>query len=64
VTLAANPATVVTDGYLTWEAQPGDTLAVGAYRRRLKVVRFRPPDEFFAVLRSKVGWGTPLVPRP
>lgn len=64
ITLAANSAAVVSDGYLTWPAEPGDEVTVRAHQRRLKVVRFRPPDEFFRVLREKIGWGTPLVPRP
>lgn len=64
VTLADNQAGVVSDGYLSWPAGPGDVLTVQAHPRRLKVVRFRRPDEFFRLLREKVGWGTPLVPRP
>lgn len=64
ITLADNPAGVVSDGYLTWSAEPDDMLTVRAHPRRLKVVRFRPPDEFFRLLREKVGWGAPLVPRP
>ena len=64
VTLAGNPATVVTDGYMTWTADESSILTIRAYRRRLKVVRFSGAEQFYAVLRSKVGWGAPLVPRP
>jgi len=64
VTLSNNAASVVTDGYLTWAADPGDVVRVRAYRRRLKVVRFGPRDDFYRILRQKIGWGTPLVPRP
>ncbi|TMD54808.1 MAG: NAD(+)/NADH kinase [Chloroflexi bacterium] len=64
VRLAANPASVTTDGYLTWSAGPGDELHVRAYPKRLKVVRFRGAEEFYRLLRQKIGWGAPLVPRP
>ena len=64
VRLAANTASVTTDGYLTWSAGAGDELRVRAYPKRLKVVRFRGPEEFYRLLRQKIGWGAPLVPRP
>ena len=64
VQLAANPASVTTDGYLTWSAEAGDELRVAAYAKRLKVVRFGGPEEFYRLLRQKIGWGAPLVPRP
>lgn len=64
IKLASNAASVVTDGYLTWAAEPGDSIRVRAFRRRLKLVRFGPPDDFYRILREKIGWGTPLVPRP
>ena len=64
ITLVSNGASVVTDGYLTWAAEPADAIRVRAYRRRLKLVRFGPRDDFYRVLREKIGWGTPLVPRP
>lgn len=60
----ANPASVVTDGYLTWSAEAGDELRVAAYAKRLRVIRFRGPEEFYRLLREKIGWGAPLVPRP
>ena len=55
---------VTTDGYLTWSAGAGDELRVRAYPKRLKVVRSRGPEEFYRLLRQKIGWGAPLVPRP
>ena len=64
VKLAANPASVTTDGYITWSAGAGHELRVAAYAKRLKVVRFRGPEEFYRLLRQKIGWGAPLVPRP
>ena len=64
VRLGANPASVTTDGYLTWHAHGGDELHVRAYPKRLKVIRFRGPEEFYQLLRQKIGWGAPLVPRP
>ncbi len=64
VSLGNNAATVVTDGFLTWPAEAGDELRIRAYPKRLKVVRFRGPEEFYRLLRQKIGWGTPLVPRP
>src|SRR6202023_1682675 len=42
--------------------QAGDTLRCGSYPRRLKVVRFSPPDSFYRRLAEKLGWGRPLVP--
>jgi NAD+ kinase len=64
IRLAANGASVTTDGYRTWQANPGDEVRVGAYPKRLKVVRFSGPEKFYSVLREKIGWGAPLVPRP
>jgi NAD+ kinase len=42
--------------------QAGDTLRCGSYPRRLKVVRFSPPESFYRRLGEKLGWGRPLVP--
>jgi len=64
VELAANPASITTDGFLTWSAEAGDEIRVAAYSKRLKVVRFSGPEEFYRLLRQKIGWGAPLVPRP
>ena len=40
----------------------GDTLRIGAYPRRLKVIRFGPAEDFYRRLGEKLGWGRPLVP--
>ena len=40
----------------------GDTLRCGSHPRRLKVVRFSPPETFYRRLGEKLGWGRPLVP--
>ncbi len=40
----------------------GDTIRCGAHPRRLKVVRFSPPERFYRRLGEKLGWGRPLVP--
>jgi NAD+ kinase len=40
----------------------GDTLRCGSHPRRLKVVRFSPPQMFYRRLGEKLGWGRPLVP--
>jgi NAD+ kinase len=64
IKLLGNPASITTDGYLNWHARAGDELRVSAYPSRLRVIRFRGPEEFYRVLREKIGWGAPLVPRP
>ena len=33
-----------------------------AHPRRLKVIRFGPPEDFYRRLGDKLGWGRPLVP--
>ena len=42
--------------------ETGDTVRCGAHPRRLKVVRFSPPEAFYRRLGDKLGWGRPLVP--
>jgi NAD+ kinase len=42
--------------------ETGDTLRCGPHPRRLKVVRFSPPERFYRRLGEKLGWGRPLVP--
>ena len=64
VQLSANPASVTIDGSLTWPAGAGDEVRISAYPKRLRVIRFAGPAEFYRVLRQKIGWGAPLVPRP
>lgn len=64
IRLAGNPASITTDGYLTWPGEAGDELRISAHPKPLKAVRFRGPEEFYRRLRQKIGWGVPLVPRP
>lgn len=42
--------------------QAGDILRCGSHPRRLRVVRFSPPESFYKRLAEKLGWGRPLVP--
>ena len=41
----------------------GDIVRCGAHAKRLKVVRFSPPESFYHRLADKLGWGRPLVPK-
>jgi NAD kinase len=40
----------------------GDLLRCGPHPKRLKVIRFGPPEDFYRRLGEKLGWGRPLVP--
>jgi NAD+ kinase len=40
----------------------GDLVRCGSHPRRLKVLRFGPPEDFYRRLGEKLGWGRPLVP--
>jgi NAD+ kinase len=42
--------------------ETGDTVRCSSHPRRLKVVRFSPPERFYRRLGEKLGWGRPLVP--
>ncbi len=53
---------VTVDGYWNRSVGAGDQITVRGYPRRLKVVRFGPPEAFFRRLQEKLGWGRPLVP--
>ncbi len=41
----------------------GDVVRCGSHAKRLKVVRFSPPEGFYKRLADKLGWGRPLVPK-
>ena len=41
----------------------GDVVRCGSHAKRLKVVRFSPPETFYQRLADKLGWGRPLVPK-
>jgi len=57
------PAEMTVDGRRRGRAvQAGDVVQCGSHPRRLKVVRFSPPESFYRRLGEKLGWGRPLVP--
>lgn len=61
--VARGPAEMRIDGARTSRAvATGDMVRCGSHRRRLKVVRFSPPEGFYRRLADKLGWGRPLVP--
>ena len=64
ITVPRHPASISIDGTASGKLRPGDTLLVEAYEKALSVVRLGPPENFYRVLRQKLGWGTPLVPFP
>jgi NAD+ kinase len=64
VELPRSPAVASVDGGPVWRLRAGDTVRVAEYERRLQMVRFTPPERFYAMLRQKLGWGLPLVPTP
>ena len=57
------PAEMRIDGRRGRAVASGDTVRCGSHPRRLKVVRFSPPEEFYRRLGDKLGWGRPLVPK-
>jgi NAD+ kinase len=58
------PAEMRVDGNrLGVHVATGEVIRCGAYERRLKVVRFSPPEAFYRRLGEKLGWGRPLVPK-
>jgi NAD+ kinase len=63
IALPRGTAMLTVDGFLNRRLAAGDCVKVRAYDRSLKVVRFGPQETFFRMLRQKIGWGTPLVPR-
>jgi len=61
--IARGPAEMRVDGARRGRSlETGDTLRCGSHPRRLKVVRFSPPERFYQRLGDKLGWGRPLVP--
>jgi NAD+ kinase len=57
------PAEMRIDGRRGRAVATGDSVRCGSHPRRLKVVRFSPPEEFYVRLGEKLGWGRPLVPK-
>ena len=64
VELSRGPALLTIDGGPGRRLRSGDRVQLVGYRRRLRMVRFTPPERFYALLRQKLGWGLPLVPTP
>jgi NAD+ kinase len=64
IALVRNRGEMTVDGGPIRRLRAGDRLQVAAYERRLKLVRFSPPERFYRTLRDKLGWGMPLVPFP
>jgi NAD+ kinase len=64
VELTRGPGVLILDGRVGRRLKAGDIVQLAAYGRRLKMIRFTPPERFYALLRSKLGWGLPLVPTP
>lgn len=63
LSIARGPAEMRVDGGRRGRAvATGDTIRVGSHPRRLKVIRFGPPEDFYRRLGEKLGWGRPLVP--
>lgn len=63
LSIVRGPAEMRVDGGRRGRAvATGDTLRVGPHPRRLKVIRFGPPEDFYRRLGDKLGWGRPLVP--
>ncbi len=61
--IVRGPAEMRVDGGRRGRAvATGDTLKCGPHPRRLKVLRFGPPQDFYRRLGEKLGWGRPLVP--
>lgn len=61
--IVRGPAEMRVDGARRSSAvETGDTLRCDSHPRRLKVVRFNPPEAFYRRLGEKLGWGRPLVP--
>jgi NAD+ kinase len=57
------PAEMRIDGRRGRSVVTGDSVRCGSHPRRLKVIRFGPPEEFYRRLGDKLGWGRPLVPK-
>jgi NAD+ kinase len=63
LSLLRGPAEMRIDGRRGRAVVTGDSVRCGSHPRRLKVVRFSPPEEFYRRLGEKLGWGRPLVPK-
>lgn len=64
IELPRSAAVASVDGGPVWRLRVEDRVRVAGYERRLQMIRFTPPERFYALLRQKLGWGLPLVPTP
>jgi NAD+ kinase len=63
LSVVRGPAEMRVDGGRRGRAvATGDVLKCGPHPKRLKVIRFGPPEDFYKRLGEKLGWGRPLVP--
>jgi len=63
LSVVRGPGEMRIDGRRGRAVATGDSVRCGSHPRRLKVVRFSPPEEFYRRLGEKLGWGRPLVPK-
>ncbi len=64
LTVVRGPAEMRVDGGRRGRAvATGDVIRCGPHARKLRVVRFSPPESFYQRLGDKLGWGRPLVPK-
>ena len=64
IKVVRGPAEMRVDGMRHGHSvQAGESVVCGAHEKRLKVVRFSPPESFYVRLATKLGWGRPLVPK-
>jgi NAD+ kinase len=63
LSVVRGPGEMRIDGRRGRTVATGDTVRCGSHPRRLKVVRFSAPEEFYRRLGDKLGWGRPLVPK-
>jgi len=62
--IVRGPAEMRVDGARkSSSVETGDSVKCGSHPKRLKVVRFSPPEAFYRRLGEKLGWGRPLVPK-
>lgn len=64
IELPRSGAVASVDGGAVWRLEAGDWVRAAGFERRLRMVRFTPPERFYDLLRQKLGWGLPLVPTP
>jgi NAD+ kinase len=64
LTVVRGPAEMRVDGLRRGRSvATGDVIRCRSHPRKLRVVRFSPPESFYRRLGDKLGWGRPLVPK-